>query len=1487
MIGIKPTSTWGVDWDTAIDEVRKIFGADASLNIVKYFNDSIFLPSNKLSDKMVYFNDTYGNDSVNSDSGNSWQTVTQPIISMSLFKNGEDYYDNAYAFSSLVDMLDNVSTGNFQSNFLWNSSYSEEYQIFFGLKDGSLTVASYTKLLNYLTGENKLLLGFLTPPYYQAYLKTSSWTELLLGDNKITLGYGLTAKDSIVLAMMTRLTAITPVSLDGVTESTTFSYVDYGSIRGVQGSNVSGNTSNAALTTTGTAPVANTFHLFYTYKLFGMLPRLRQIIKDGTKPGDDYATNVGTKWKITANIANETNHWPGIYWSYLETLLNIVFDEETGEPSNDNFSNDSLPNMTIYVNGGSLDLATSLGQGSAGLSADSNKTQEDMTKDIIQKVYGLLTPEDNSYRNNLIKATLDGWIISLHRAITGSWVGNVLSVSTGVTSTYSPVVGYINTPQFTDFPLTSWIMENYMSIYVFLLVLVLFLLLVMTFLGLRTLRSTILLFMLMCGVLLLPSTFLNNCIALSNSVTDTMYSDRFSYWAITQHQQSLTTMSDSAASNDLDSIINRNLTNSEAVKVKWMSPKTGDYFSTFFNKAMNDSGLSTNLTVFNWLFSGYFNQEEYVYGDNLVTYLYRPYASIASDGQTAYADWQSKSYDEELIGDNLRDYQRSSLYTSSNTFRLIGGESKVTYSADQEDLINLVKAKSSSGNTDYRLWTLASNKVTSKIFEETYPLGTNAGLSSADILSDSGKQFLMLTESPYYYFYNAYKTRYGDNFKGALLEKDNFKVTSSVGKATGKMRDFMDLEGLFTYVVPYLNQANTYVTNWIRVYGSDVPSYDFSKGDGSNSEAKIKKTALEQVWNLYTPWVDMIYETDVYNATARVGRKKVKIADSLNPSSYDIQGRDMIWSEADMYAKNYQISDLTDVERKLQEVQEKTYEDLMYLVNYYDFDNEALVTMAAMLTTFNFNEVFSESRVVGESIMLYPQGFELKNFNYDAFMRMTLMNATGEALMDEQDLYVRVLDKTSLITGLLLIAEDIVAVFIIPAIKLIVMILLLFLGLAFAFSSVINPPEQILQTVGKVVILPAICFMLLNIIFAYVVSIFLGEGMTGYVGSKGLTMSTNDPTITLLMLILIGCVYIYFMVKLIIVLIKSLKSYGLATLFMGAGLVAGFTTGLFNRARQKTNQLIHGGTSFLKWGARKAFRKSNKGGFNNKGESSNETMTNKGESDITPEAINGEDSAPVTDSTLQDDINRLAESNDASSGYSADAFNVDEARETFDGMESFGGGSSFDSETSVNTSDLGYAEFKDEATLEGYEGFGLDSEKERKNGKKTIGNRIVDVKYGVLKLSNNHKYRMEKAHSNLFNYSVDSDTTRQNEEIKQEKAKLKQERVIQREERKQENAIVKQEKAIDKQIAKKDKVISNLDYEKTKSNAQVLSLEAMDKQFVTGTTKSKKRKLVSKEFSDDVLKAEQRYQKVCQKLEAERNAKAALELKRKALREKQ
>ena len=116
-------------------------------------------------------------------------------------------------------------------------------------------------------------------------------------------------------------------------------------------------------------------------------------------------------------------------------------------------------------------------------------------------------------------------------------------------------------------------------------------------------------------------------------------------------------------------------------------------------------------------------------------------------------------------------------------------------------------------------------------------------------------------------------------------------------------------------------------------------------------------------------------------------------------------------------------------------------------MDYFNFDNDVLVTSAGMMTTFNFNKEFSQTTPFGENYILYPQSYELKAFTYDAYLRLILAESTGEDLMDtdntnsienngNKSYYQRIVEKSSITTGIGFIVLDILAVYAIPALKL-------------------------------------------------------------------------------------------------------------------------------------------------------------------------------------------------------------------------------------------------------------------------------------------------------------------------------------------------------------------------------------------------------------------------------------------------------------------
>lgn len=984
----------------------------------------------------------------------------------------------------------------------------------------------------------------------------------------------------------------------------------------------------------------------------------------------------------------------GMYLAYIVDMMGLGTCDVQAGLTFGSFSSPFLPKYNISAKGGTLSLSGVI-NGATGVEKSEDLSFEQKQKDLINRIYGLTNDSNNDYRNNLIKNILEGFILTVHRTITGTWGSNISTVSTGSSSTYQSVTGYIYTPTLEELSFTATLMNNYIKVYIICMIIIIFMLVLMVFLHMRTWQQGLIIGLTMFVALLFPYLLISNTINISNKISNNIYSDRFDFWALTEHYQSRVSLQGSEFMNEYDKWLaegsatnDTTLIGQSGVKIKWMSPKKVDEFQNLYSDSSYSQNFATNLGIFKWLFSSFIYDSEFVDTDVMGSFVYRPYKTIAIEAETYCAwgkDLAEKNGILDIVSNNLN-YNDNTLsvskgfktmldtLNSEDIDKFIGGiarqdslyytngKNKIIYTDDKlEDILKIrqfnldTSANLNEKSEKVGLWGLLSTEVSTVIKDndvtnvENPGIYSNLPISSSDTNAFENSEpdviskaiYLKNTESPFYYFYSVLKFRYGDGvspgqeFRKALLNNNIFKVKeteeSPLNLHTNKRiinsyRDFLDLEGLFEYVIPYLHLGNTYVANWQKVNGSDIEQYNFnykvynekeakelskeagtvkkddtlgedSKGtlgaykpEDSNergsvteeySKAVTRKNAMNRVWNMYSPWVDALYDTNVFSKKVTVGGSKVLISDTLNPSSYILQGRPMIFSEADMIIKGYAYKDLTDVERKIQAVTEKTYEDLLYLVNYYDMDDEVLLCAAAMYATFNFNSEFSKDSFLGESIMLYPQGFELKNFNYDAFMRLALLNSTGETVFATADLYERVLAKTSVFTGLLLLICDLVACIAIPMFKFVILVGLLFLGILICIACVVNPPEKIFEAVNKSLLLPTVLFMALNIAFAWVMSLIVGEGLTAYVGSKTVNFATNDPTITMLIMALLGVAYLFCAWKILKFLIAAYKQFGMGTALAAVGIVgaaiAAGTSGVAKKASRITGGAVGAG----------------------------------------------------------------------------------------------------------------------------------------------------------------------------------------------------------------------------------------------------------------------------------------------------------------------
>lgn len=433
------------------------------------------------------------------------------------------------------------------------------------------------------------------------------------------------------------------------------------------------------------------------------------------------------------------------------------------------------------------------------------------------------------------------------------------------------------------------------------------------------------------------------------------------------------------------------------------------------------------------------------------------------------------------------------------------------------------------------------------------------------------------TESPYYYFsYNLYDqmagraSQNGGNpvaFKDLLLGSGetsyfyNEASTANIYGGYGELRDYMDFRSMFYVVIPYLKQCNDVVVEWDETQGlfiyDDISLPDYGAGDvlqipeavrtsweaDHNSELCYKywhNMAVSQLFNMYTPWVDTMYDCDYAKSEKITVLGEEFIVDNpLDPTTYyemDLagnikRGRPMVFCEADMSRYGLTTSDLTQVEQKLIKVNRSVYEKSLQIMDYYTFDPDVLNTAMAMMETFEFNKEFSQTKFIGTDYVMYPQSYELKNFSYDAYLRLILAQSTGESITNGTytnelgqtvDFYHNLVQNSSILTGIFLIIVDLFACYAIPALKLFFIVAIFFLSIIMIIAASIKLEMKLSKVLMQSLIMPLGKFLGISVGMAFLVSLFMYSGNTSVTNRQDFTITLGDPVMALLVMLLIN-----------------------------------------------------------------------------------------------------------------------------------------------------------------------------------------------------------------------------------------------------------------------------------------------------------------------------------------------------------------------------
>lgn len=532
--------------------------------------------------------------------------------------------------------------------------------------------------------------------------------------------------------------------------------------------------------------------------------------------------------------------------------------------------------------------------------------------------------------------------------------------------------------------------------------------------------------------------------------------------------------------------------------------------------------------------------------------------SHATNGVLRYAPFMSSSIvDDALANNNLGNLTQSDnvgIDTRSFNFGIPNFTKNSDIMATVETNAN---ARAGANRLEARVDGFTADQGKGYNTEDYYGLGAYA----------------LYSESPFYYnAWNLYdqgvsSTGGSEGYKNLLLGTADSNYFYNT-EGNGGMRDYMDIRTLFTLVIPRLNQGNQIVRDFDRTYGlkyeQGIPTTEGHWNDAGikdnpdMAQKYWKNLQISRLYGLYSPWVDQLYATKYAESeTIDFQGEKVIIDNPLDPSTYP-EDRPMVFSESEMLDYGLERGQLTQAENAILDIESNQMDNMIDLLNYYNFNDNVLTTASAMMATFEFNRAFSDTRLFGESITLYPQAFEQKNFSFDVYLRMLLATNTDEdiASTSGSQFYKNLVSNTGIVTPVLLLVADVIAGIGYPLMRVLIIALLVILMSLNIYLLCIKAKtgSEALKEILSTVIKPLLVLLAVTALYGVCFSFFMTSGSKQVTGDTEFVMNLGSPLWTLTFLCIASLIMAIFLWRLGVSVIDDTKSAITATYSSVQGL---------------------------------------------------------------------------------------------------------------------------------------------------------------------------------------------------------------------------------------------------------------------------------------------------------------------------------------------
>ena len=815
--------------------------------------------------------------------------------------------------------------------------------------------------------------------------------------------------------------------------------------------------------------------------------------------------------------------------------------------------------------------------------------QVDVKDEVAQLSLLMLHPEKGrEYRKQMVESTLADWVYEQYNKTVYGGSSNFSGTTSKARS------GFLAIETYADNWFTSWFLNNYVDIVIWVIMgSVIIIVMVGLFKGKKLSWFFLSILVTINVFLIVPST--GEIVPyVTSSMTQKMFSDKMTYWSISQGVTNSTMEAEAAKQQGYLQNLSEEEAQSVLSLIKDLSTINTDSslsvkqdISQKITQRLS-SGVYSNIESYpsaRWILPMVMQQFSADDTDELYDYIYKPLAYIWDDMSNMYwyfnpsdADfinedsptttsgqhggdvtWSPRDGDtEEAPGSGgLKIYELVSQYypeyVDVSATNVNKADSDVTYSykciAYERNEKNLVHnicyflpggrntisrtdlfGENASGYKDADSWKSYIDRAIQLIGGTKSNWRTDRkeevdGIANKDTLgfeytadsydrSDRGTisadmPFLWSTESPIYYFYSVIKDSFDSdaalgtvvydlqgstsrdednniirrNFMYGQIVNNDTKTTNRE-TSTGTLRDVLDLENMFSNMIPYLYEISIITNGFDGVSGILI---DEGREPYKISDELQYYEGENQSWLYRCNWATKIMENPNFSEETVVTDaegNKYTITNPLLPESYPAE-RPMVFSEAQKQAMGLTDADLNLVELKCIKVAKDVTKQWTLLLNYVGTDGitkEILYRQMTTDATLLFCQEFSSSGLLDTTYELYPQSLDLRYISFDSIAKMLIMNVSRNTSYIYGDTMLTVISSSDMFTAVLLLIAAWLCAFLIPLIRAALMAAIFYLG----FISIIRSlfySNKVKANIACGQVVTNLIFMLFTIVY--------------------------------------------------------------------------------------------------------------------------------------------------------------------------------------------------------------------------------------------------------------------------------------------------------------------------------------------------------------------------------------------------------------------